>query len=117
MDDANDPRARACALVRALGLAIAGVALVSACGAGMPAPASAAPSGGRGAPGGGASGGDDPATTPADPDSRAQRAQKADDCLSQCYRSPAAISGDALRDMCEKKCGSSGSGKAQPTPK
>ena len=123
MNDAN--RKRACAFVRDLGLVLAALALASACGAAAPgAPASsAAPSGGKGGesvsrtPDGAAPGGEDPATTPMDAESRAQRMQKADDCLKKCYQSPAAISGDALRDMCEKQCGSTGSGKVQPSSK
>ena len=69
-------------------------------------------------PGGGGSAGVDPATTLGDESgSRKEREQKADDCLKKCYQAPAAISGDALRDMCEKQCSSKGSGKVQPPAK
>jgi hypothetical protein len=76
-------------------------------------------SGGGAAPG--ASAGDDPATTQGDErgssGSKKEREQRADDCLAKCYQSPAAVSGDALRDMCETRCHSKGSGTVQPAAK
>ena len=66
----------------------------------------------------GAPAGVDPETTLGDDGgSRKEREHKADNCLKKCYQAPAAISGDALRDMCEKQCSSKGSGKVQAPAK
>lgn len=112
----------------------AAAVLAIGCGGSAPPMASAPPSAAAGvdseggksgreeqlshSPGGGGSAGVDPATTLGDEGgSRKEREQKADDCLKKCYQSPAAISGDALRDMCEKQCNSKGSGKVQAPAK